>query len=518
MAAVAALACGLVGAGEPTHAASAGDAERGRLVYEEGRLPDGRALPAQRGTLTLTAADAACAKCHRPSGFGGTEGGVRVPPITGPVLFAAGRPPEVAAQLKRQWLRHQTRSAYTADSLARALAEGVDPDGQALSNVMPRYRLPAQDLADLIAYLQQRGRSMAPGLDGGAMHLATVFTPDAPPERRQVVQQTLQRWAQTTGLGARRLVWQAWTLQGPPATWAMQLAGFWQRQPVYALVSGAGGSEWGPVDAWCEAQAVPCLFPVVDKVPQGAARRWSVYLSAGVDGEARMLAELWRSRPPVKLVQWVDSGAGQAAAQRLAAALAPAGSVAPPHEVLAWPAAKPHRPVAGEVAVLWLSPAHVRAWLAAAPAPAAATQVFVSAQLAPPQRVVVPDAWRPGLRWVGVRSDPVRQSAGAALSLAAWAQRLQLPTALDDPDLADVHAGTFFFADAFARSHGITDPLYLLERLEVAVDLRPAGAAYQRLSLGPGQRIAAQGGQLLAWQGPGLKRLGPLPGHLRAID
>jgi len=65
-----------------------------------------------------------------------------------------------------------------------------------------------------------------------------------------------------------------------------------------------------------------------------------------------------------------------------------------------------------------------------------------------------------------------------------------------------VHAATFFYPDGLARMREGLSGEYLLERLEAAVDLRPAGSGYFRLSLGPGQRVAAQGGHALVFASP----------------
>ena len=80
---------------------------------------------------------------------------------------------------------------------------------------------PAQRLADLQAYLRQRGQDATPGLANGVMHLASVVTPQAPPERRRVVVQALQAWARTMGFGAYQVKWQLWELQGPSSDWPL---------------------------------------------------------------------------------------------------------------------------------------------------------------------------------------------------------------------------------------------------------------------------------------------------------
>lgn len=509
---------------------------RGRQIYLGGRLADGTAVVAQRaGVGSLPPLAAACASCHRPSGRGGAEGGVLVPSIVGPVLYAPGRPPVAAPRLQRQWLRHQTRSAYDPATLARALGQGIDPDGQALAELMPRYSLPPQALADLAAYLGTLGPPQVPGHDGRTMHLASVITPDAPPRRQALLRRVMARWAASLRLGAVAVQWHDWTLSGPPAGWPAQLRALAQARPVYAVLAGAGGDDWSPVAGWCDAARLPCLFPLLDRVPEPGAgpdtaaapadeAGWSVYLSAGIGGEARMLAQHWRDRPegpPQRLVQVVDSHAAEAVASQLARAwraARPQGEARLLRLPAAMPGAQasaPGSPRAGEAWVLWLSAERAAAWLAAT---APAGELWLSGQLVPPLATPVPPAWRPGVAWVSMRADPAQQRAGAALSLVDWSQRLGLDLSPDDADAGDLHTALFFFADAVAQARGIVDRAYLIERLEVAVDRRPAGAGWFRLSLGPGQRIAAQGGRVIGFAPPAHTHWELRPGHLRALD
>lgn len=528
-------------AAAPTAPDEPSDATAGEALYHTGRH-HGQAIAAwQPGLGELPPAVAACANCHRPSGLGGSEGGVRVPPITAGQLFAPGQPPTGHQRLQgRQWLRHQSRSAYTVASLARALRDGIDPDGRALAPAMPRYQLDDQAVADLLAYLGTRQRDARTGLDAAGLHLATVFTPDAPPARRAAVEAAMAAWSASAAWGPVKVRWQAWTLTGLATDWPAQLSARMRATPVYALLSGAGGADWSPVAAWCEAQRLPCLFPSIDRVPTASGDTeadrpyWNMYLDAGLDGEARLLAQhlaRWPAaqRAGVRIRQLAEGPAGAAAAAALCAAALPwvatddcglpptaRGGDGPANAPGTAPQAQ-----AAELVVLWLGPAAIRDWLSRQPPPGQApgTPLLVlSARLAPPAATLMPAAWRPHVRWLSQRSDPVRQAAGAALSLIHWRQRLGLPDDLDPATVAEVHAATFFFGDALAQTQGAWAPEHLLERLEVAVDQRPAGALFFRLSLGPGQRIAAQGGQVLAFEPPRHMWLVPLPGHLRAVD
>jgi hypothetical protein len=107
----------------------------------------------------------------------------------------------------------------------------------------------------------------------------------------------------------------------------------------------------------------------------------------------------------------------------------------------------------------------------------------------------------PGTGWLSVRAPQARFEATAALGLRPWLRAQGLPEDLAGPETADVYAACFYFSDALQLTRGAWSAAHLMERLEAAVNNRPASGAYTRLSLGPGQRVAAQMGQVLG-RGP----------------
>jgi cytochrome c553 len=60
----------------------------GQRIYREGILPSGESLRgAGQAGVVLSGKAAACATCHRRSGYGSSEGPIEVKAITGPALF-----------------------------------------------------------------------------------------------------------------------------------------------------------------------------------------------------------------------------------------------------------------------------------------------------------------------------------------------------------------------------------------------------------------------------------------------
>ncbi len=324
----------------PDAAPAASAVERGRRIYRDGVPPSGRPLRGlTQGDAPVAGAQLACASCHRPSGFGGVEGGALVPPVTGPALFS-GTPPAAAELLGKlyqeelsqaSWTRLRAareRPAYTAASLAAALRRGTDPDGRVLDPLMPRYELDEPDLDDLIAYLRTLSAAPAPGVDATAIHFAVVVAPEVDAGKKRAMldvveaffryrnaetRHLLERPAASPGTRAnlrqtwRKWVLQTWQLEGPPASWAAQLARSYGEQPVFALLSGLGAGEWRPVHEFCERTAVPCVFPNVDLPVAAPAGAWTLYLSAGLTLEARALGRHLAASAvagrPVRIVQ-----------------------------------------------------------------------------------------------------------------------------------------------------------------------------------------------------------------------
>jgi hypothetical protein len=364
-----------------------------------------------------------------------------------------------------------------------------------------------------------------------------VITPDAPPERSATVVDTLTRWAAGMRLRGRLVRLHVWQLAGAPESWSAQLAQRQAEQPVYAVLSGAGRAEWAPVQAFCEAQRLPCLLPLIDRLPDGAGEGYySLYYSGGIDAEAQLAARYLQALPQTTagpssaLVQVHVPGdtRGAAAAASLAAAWS-AGAMPPvvmldgaaaSEQLVAW-----QRGGATRVA-LWLAPAQLQRWVQRWPQGLPGIeQVLLSAQLSPPRELDLPPAWQRQVVWASIKSDPTRLRAGQAMVVSNWLARLGLAER-PGSEQAEVYGAAFFVGDALARMRLGWSPTWLMEQLELTVNNRPAGAAYFSLSLGPGQRVAAkvgrmlavgapsQGGAALPWQ----DRLVPLTELIRADD
>jgi hypothetical protein len=216
-----------------TQAATAGDPQAiGLRIYREGLMPAGQSVQGvgQAG-VTLTGKDAACATCHRRSGYGSSEGPVEVRPITGAALFGAapaalapgpaggaahaggvlanadlqtaGLSPAESARANAIALRAgraaqfagtRPRPIYDEAALARAINEGVDVTGRRMNPSMPRYAFDAAALASLSAYLKTLSVHASPGVSDDKVHFATVIQPGVSPAQRSALLEVLQTY------------------------------------------------------------------------------------------------------------------------------------------------------------------------------------------------------------------------------------------------------------------------------------------------------------------------------------
>jgi len=94
--------------------------------------------------------DNGCATCHGLD----RRGGVRMmpqfwkvtPPITREALFDD--------HAEGDGDGHGEHESYTDDALRRAISRGIDPAGERLDEVMPRWEMSERDWRDLLAYLR----------------------------------------------------------------------------------------------------------------------------------------------------------------------------------------------------------------------------------------------------------------------------------------------------------------------------------------------------------------------------
>ncbi|MGB5540463.1 MAG: hypothetical protein WBO37_10270 [Gammaproteobacteria bacterium] len=516
--------------------------ETGRRIYQDGMLPGGAALRALRPEgFVQEGSHAACVTCHRRSGMGSIEGSidstVLVPPVAGPVLFAPARfagsylNPVHHYVPNAAWKRALTRPAYDPPGLARALRQGLDPDGKRLVAPMPRYELDDAAVTALSAYLQQLSSGPDPGVEPDILHLATVVTPDAQPDQVDAVLGVLRAWAGSARGAGKHWRLQVWRLTGPSTTWPEQLERYYRQQPVFALLSGVGGVTWEPVHRFCEQHRVPCVLPSVEVAPDPGQDYYSMYFSPGVGLEARVLASHLEQHAAAQdgganLIQVYADSSGWHAANVLLSRLNQATG---PDTVRKYRMTAPRMALDGlsasDILVLWLRPDQIEQLAALIPEGPGTDRVFVSALLADPEALALPAAWKQRLHIVSLFDDLGLQGEIARLRLERWLEMEDLAGHDNRRLQADAYAACYLFNDALAeiREQEVRRPAvplnreHVLEALEGLVnkyndstdlvDPDSHVAYYGRMSLGPRQRTAVRGGTIMRYASPDSSKL-----------
>jgi hypothetical protein len=319
----------------------------GDRMYRDGILPSGKVMEAYiRGDVEVDSSSFSCSSCHLRAGLGSFEGGVVTPPTTGNKLYQHyHRPPSMHDIPDRagRYIYAKTvmeRPAYTRESLAYAMRFGIDPAGEIFNDVMPRYPLSDSDMSILISYLEALSRVPSPGASSGEFKFATIISDDVSLEDRQALLLPLQAFITQKNqqmelyndfvkfgysptiemkYAFRRASLDVWELKGPPETWPGQLAAYYTKNPVFAVLGGISNSDWRPIHDFCEAQRLPCLFPITDFPVISETGWYTYYFNKGYaqEGEAvarylNRLETLSAKTPILQIVQ--DSPVGKALA------------------------------------------------------------------------------------------------------------------------------------------------------------------------------------------------------------
>ena len=509
----------LIPAATAAHAKSGASA--GQILYRQGVLPDGKLLrgPREAGG-DVTGADAACVSCHRRSGLGTQEGRYVIPPVISRYLFRPG-----LRNIEDMTVPHvegyrPNRSAYTDETLARAIRDGVDADGRKLNYLMPRFKLDDTAMQSLITYLKQLTNGPVPGVSDDTLQFATIITPDADPVKRKAMLTVLnqfftdknsfirggQRPMHSTREIKYRVIRQwklhVWELTGTPETWEQQLREKLAAEPVFAVISGLGGKTWAPVHQFCEDEEIPCLLPNVDIPVVNESDFYPVYFSKGVLLEAQLLAEqIQQMQPkPLKVTQIFRLGdIGENAASALHAAsanlqmqditLPASGSPKALRDAL--------RAVApGSTIVLWLRPGD----LATLPkTPPDASAILISGLMGGLENSPIPLAWRATAQLSYPFDLPDQRRVRMDFPFM-WFRVHQIPV-IDERVQSDTYLACGILAETLS---GMLDSFvrdYLVERVETMLSNRVITGYYPRLGLAPGQRFASKGGYMVKLAG-----------------
>ena len=513
----------------------------GERMYRDGLLPSGTPIPALiRGDVEVDSSAFSCSSCHARSGLGSVEGGVVTPPTNGKKLYKPYYRSLLVNDIPdRAGRSHyaktiQERPAYTRTTLAAALRDGVDPAGEVLNDVMPRYLLSDSDMNIMISYLESLSAAPSPGAAHEGFTFATIITDDVSAADRDAFMAPLdyfiderndqvKRYRDFIDMGFnpsvemkyafRAAELEVWELKGPQATWQKQLAAYYAKKPVFAVLGGISNQSWQPIHTFCEAERLPCLFPITDFPVISADSYYTYYFNKGYvqEGEAaaRYLNRQEGLTDGTRILQIVlDSPAGRALADGFQATWSEIGRKPVTSQTLSAAQLADQKELARiikdqkpDILLLW-SEAGVLPYLPSLLAlPSAPQQVFVSATLFGKQTATIAEAIRKNVfitypyrltPYVGPKEggadfkDPVLAIASDFGEKRISSRNLMML-------FQAVYQGLNLLYDDLYRD-------YLLDLLSMQMDRIVRD--YERISFGPGQRFVSKGCYILQL-GPG---------------
>ena len=298
------LACSLALIGGARASATAQDPltageRRGKQIYLQGTSPSGKDILAYLGesSLEMPGSAMACANCHGLDGKGKPEGGVTPSNLSWEVL---SKPYGLAHANGRK------HPAYTDRGLELAITRGLDPGGNKLLNVMPRYQMSAADLADLVVYLKRLGKDRDPGITESKITIGTALpATGALGEMGQAVKAATTAFFTELnsqgGIYNRRVELKfVETLDTPAATRA-NLERSLKDDQIFAMTGAfIAGAEKEIVPLLAE-QNVPLIGPFTLYPQTGLPLNREVfYLFSGMDDQARAMVDFAAGKPELR--------------------------------------------------------------------------------------------------------------------------------------------------------------------------------------------------------------------------
>jgi ABC-type branched-subunit amino acid transport system substrate-binding protein len=272
---------------------------RGKQIYLRGTSASGKEIMAYLGeaSLEIPASTMACANCHGLDGQGKPEGGVLPSNITWEALT------------KSYGVTHASgrkHPPYTDRALELAITRGLDPAGNHLLNVMPRYQMSREDMTDLIAYLKRLGTDRDPGLTDNSIRVGMLVpAKGALAEMGQSIKAVVAAYFDEVnsqgGIYNRKIELKFAETGDTAAATRASAEHLIRDEQVFALSSAMIAGADREVAALARDSEVPLVGPFTLYPPLAVpVNRQVFYLLSGIDDQARALVAFAAQKFPDK--------------------------------------------------------------------------------------------------------------------------------------------------------------------------------------------------------------------------
>jgi ABC-type branched-subunit amino acid transport system substrate-binding protein/cytochrome c553 len=269
--------------------------KRGKAFFLRGETSSGQEITAIVGDVDVPASTMTCAGCHGARGEGTTEGGVTAGNLAWSYLTKPYGHNDDGGR------KHP---AFSEASFIRNVTSGIDPGGNKVSVAMPTYRMPHQDMADLIAYLKRIETDSDPGITETSIVIGTLL-PDKGPlaEMSQSMRDVLQAYFAEVnshgGIYNRKIELRVVT--GEASSTVANMKHLLEDEQVFALVSGLTAGADDRVAALSQEAEVPFIGPSTLLPQRGLPlNRYGFYLLPGLKEQARTLVNFATKRADLK--------------------------------------------------------------------------------------------------------------------------------------------------------------------------------------------------------------------------
>jgi ABC-type branched-subunit amino acid transport system substrate-binding protein len=264
---------------------------RGKDIYF-GLTGPSSAITARVGNppIELTSSMIACANCHGSDGRGKPEGGVVPPDITWEALtkpYGVTRPDG------------RTHPPYTERLLVRAIGLGLDPAGNELQAVMPRFQMTHGDAAALTSYLKRLSTDHPSGIADEVIRIGTIVPATGPlADAGRAAASALTAYFDTLnaqgGLYGRKIDLRVASLDGTDT----RVEAFLRESAPFAMVGGLLPDAGAETIARTEAHDIPYVGPLTpfpNPSSVSPTSRHTFYLLSGAEQQACALLDFQRS-------------------------------------------------------------------------------------------------------------------------------------------------------------------------------------------------------------------------------
>lgn len=258
--------------------------KRGKAFYLRGESASGQELTAMMGEIDVPASTLTCAGCHGSRGEGIKEGGVTAGNMTWAYLTKPYGHNDDGGR------KHPP---FTESSFTRLMTAGIDPAGHKVAVAMPTYRMPQEDMANLIAYLKVIETDTDPGVTDTSIVLGTVLPEKAAlsglgQSMNNVLQAYFAEINSRGGIYNRKI--ELRVRHGDSKATVSNMKSLIDDDQVFAIVSGlAAGAEDG-VAALTQEKEVPFVGPSTLLPQRGLPlNRYIFYLLPGLKEQGRAL-------------------------------------------------------------------------------------------------------------------------------------------------------------------------------------------------------------------------------------